>query len=174
MVVLAFAFECSTGSLPFTYLGMPLGTARPTVRDLAPVGDQIERRLNACARFLPYGERLTIVNSVLSALPTFLMCSIKLNKTFIKSVDRSRRYCLWDKREDSSSVAGLAAWDMICKPKSKGGMGVINLELQNNALLLKQLHKFFEKKDVPWVKLIWSLYTDDPPQAQSVRGSFWW
>ena len=171
---LAATFECSIGTLPFTYLGLPLGTARPTVRDLAPVSDQIERRLNACARFLPHGGRLMLVNSVMSALATYLMCSLKLNKTFLKSVNRARRHCLWDKREDSTSFAGLAAWDMVCKPKEKGGLGIINLELQNNALLLKQLHKFFERKDIPWVQLVWSLYSDAPPQAQSRRGSFWW
>jgi hypothetical protein len=54
-------------------------------------------------------------------------------------------------------------------------MGVINLELQNQALLLKQLHKFFCKADIRWVKLIWSSYSSDsPPHTQSRRGSFWW
>lgn len=70
MADFASVFGCSIGTLPFTYLGMPLGTARPTMLDLAPVSDQIERRLNSCARFLPSGGRLTLVNSVLSALPT--------------------------------------------------------------------------------------------------------
>ena len=52
---------------------------------------------------------------------------------------------MWDKREDSSSMAGLAAWDTVCRPKDRGGLGVKNLALQNTALLLKQLHKFFSK-----------------------------
>ena len=137
MISLATTFGCVIGSFPFTYLGLPLGTARPTIRGLAPVNEQIERRLNACARFLPIGGRLTLVNSVFSSLPTFLMCSLKLPKGFIKSVDRARRHCLWDKRQDSTSFAGLAAWRTVCQPKKKGGLGVINLELQNMALLLK-------------------------------------
>jgi hypothetical protein len=40
------------GSLPFAYLGLPLGTSRPTIQDLSPIVDQMERRLNASARFL--------------------------------------------------------------------------------------------------------------------------
>jgi len=44
------------------------------------------------------------------------------------------------------------------KPKDRGGLGVINLTLQNEALLLKQLDKFYKKKDVQWVKLIWNKY----------------
>jgi hypothetical protein len=31
-------------SLPFTYLGLPLGTTKPTVQDLMPLVDKIERR----------------------------------------------------------------------------------------------------------------------------------
>lgn len=40
--------------------------------------------------------------------------------------------------------------------------------------MLKQLHKFYSRADVPWVKLVWSLYGNDVPHAKSRRGSFWW
>jgi hypothetical protein len=40
------------------------------------------------------------------------------------------------------------------KPKDKGGLGVIDLTLQNEALLLKQLDKFYNKKNVQWFNLI--------------------
>jgi hypothetical protein len=64
---------------------------------------------------------------------------------------------------------------MVQKPKKKGGLGVINLRLQNDALLLKQLHKFYSKKDIPWVSLIWSgYYTSRVPHASIEVGSFWW
>lgn len=44
---------------------------------------------------------------------------------------------------------------MICLPKEEGGLGVNEIEKQNEALLLKNLHMFFHKHDNPWVKLIW-------------------
>ena len=69
LLLLANTFGCAVGNLPFAYLGLPLGTTRPTVQDLSPIVDQIERRLNASARFLDYGGRLQFVNSVLSSLP---------------------------------------------------------------------------------------------------------
>jgi hypothetical protein len=55
-----------------------------------------------------------------------------------------------------------------------GGLGVLNLELHNKALLIKQLHKFYMRENVPWVKLVWSLYGNRVPHAQTRRGSFWW
>jgi hypothetical protein len=47
---LANTFGCAMGSLPFPYLRLPLGTTRPSVQDLSPIVDQIERRLSASAR----------------------------------------------------------------------------------------------------------------------------
>lgn len=70
----------------------------------------------------------------------------------------------------------LAAWDLVCKPKKKGGLGVINLEFQNIALLIKHLDKFFNQKSLPWVQLIWNKYylnSDKPPHAHKEKGSFW-
>jgi hypothetical protein len=37
----------------------------------------------------------------------------------------------------------LAAWKLLTRPKMKGGLGVLNLNLHNCVLLMKQLHKFF-------------------------------
>jgi hypothetical protein len=117
----------------------------------------VARRLNASARFLGYGGRLQLVKSVLSSLPTFFMCSLKIQKTILNMCDRSRLHCLWDKKDDASSPNALAAWSLVCKPKKHGGLGVLNLELHNKALLIKQLHKVYMKENVPWVNLVWSL-----------------
>jgi hypothetical protein len=54
-------------------------------------------------------------------------------------------------------------------------VGVLNLKLQNEALLLKHLHKFYNKEDVPWVTLLWkSYYQENVPHAMQPVGSFWW
>ena len=68
----------------------------------------------------------------------------------------------------------LAAWDLVCRPKDFGGLGVLNLTIQNEVLLIKHLFKFFNKVDVPWVSLIWdTYYASSPPQSTRVCGSFW-
>jgi hypothetical protein len=59
---------------------------------------------------------------------------------------------------DSKKKTPLAVWKMVTKSKMKGGLGVINLSLQNDAMLLKTLHKFFNKACLPWVHLLWNQY----------------
>jgi hypothetical protein len=39
-----------------------------------------------------------------------------------------------------------------------GGLGVLALAVQNKALLLKHLHKFFNRDDVTWVDLTWKAF----------------
>jgi hypothetical protein len=60
--------------------------------------------------------------------------------------------------------------------KEKRGLGIISLRRQNEALLLKHLDKFYNKKDIPWFNLIWNTYYNngEVPHASKKRVSFWW
>jgi hypothetical protein len=47
--------------------------------------------------------------------------------------------------------------------------------MQNEVLLIKNLHKFFNKADLPWVKLIWSQYYSNRKVLGIVtKGGFCW
>jgi hypothetical protein len=64
---------------------------------------------------------------------------------------------------------------MVCRSREEGGLGIINIKTQNEALLLKHLHKFFNKEDLPWVSLIWECYySSGNVPGVSKKGSFWW
>lgn len=103
------------------------------------------------------------------------MCMLKLQKTLILHVDKLRHLCLWRKDDLNTHPNSLAAWHMVCRPKLKGGLGIIDLELQNEALLLKHLFPLVNKDNKPWVEMIWhAYYQTDLPQVMSRVGSFWW
>jgi hypothetical protein len=103
------------------------------------------------------------------------MGSLKLPVTMIEIIDKHRKNCLWRGRDFRKKGYNLAAWDLVRRPKSRGGLGVINLSLQNDALLIKQLDKFYRKENVQWVKLIWDkYYSVEVPHMAKEKGSFWW
>uniref|UniRef100_A0A0A9GKK0 Reverse transcriptase domain-containing protein n=1 Tax=Arundo donax TaxID=35708 RepID=A0A0A9GKK0_ARUDO len=158
---LAGIFGCKIGTLPFTYLGLPVVTTKPRVDDHAPLINRMERRLSAVASFLATSGRLTLVNLALSSLPTYTMCTLLLPITVTENIDRARRNCLWRGSDVNAKGKPLVAWKKVYRPKSKGGLGVVDLKSQNEALLVKHLHKFYNKMDLPWVNLIWNThYTD--------------
>jgi hypothetical protein len=87
---LAAIFHCKAGTLPFTYLGLPLGVSKPSVQDCLPLTHRIERRLSSTSIFLTRGGKLEMVNSILSSLETFYMCSIKVPITILEQEDKYR------------------------------------------------------------------------------------
>jgi hypothetical protein len=80
--------------MPFTYLGLPLGTTRPSVQDFLPLISRIERRLMGLNTFLSYAGRFVLVNSVLSSLPTFYLCTLELPISVIEQIDKYRKHFL--------------------------------------------------------------------------------
>lgn len=59
--------------------------------------------------------------------------------------------------------------------KGLGFRVVLNLRTQNEALLLKYLHKFLNREDLPWVNLVWEKYYQNGRLPTSANiGSFWW
>lgn len=168
---LASLFGCQVGTLPFTYLGLPVGTTRPKIQGLVPVVDRMERRLTATSCLLSQGSRLQLVLSTLSSMPIYFLCR---PVGIIKQLERIMRQCLWRGNSDNPNQS-LLAWPLVCKPKEYGGMGILNLAIQNKALLSKHLSKFYNKANIPWVSLIWSSYYDGVvPHATILCGSFWW
>jgi hypothetical protein len=134
------AFGCQIASLPFTYLGLPLGTTKPRLNDLAPIVTRLERRLTSVSSFLSQGSRLQLVDSALSSMSIFFLCSLELPPGIIKQLDRILRQCLWRDNIDTPKQS-LPPWEMLCKPKHKGGVGIVNFQKQNEALLMKHLDK---------------------------------
>jgi hypothetical protein len=134
---------------------------------------RIERRLISTLLWLTQGGKLQLVNSILSSLLTFYMCTIKLPISIIQQIDKYRRHCL--RRGGLKQKKTLAAWKLVTGPKKKRGLGVLKLRIQNDALLMKHLHKFFIKAHLPWVKLIWNkYYNNGRVPGQRNKGSFWW
>ena len=81
---LAEAFGCSLGSLPFTYLGLPLSLTKPKVVDFLPLVTRCERRLTCTSVYLSQGGRLEVTNSIFTAMPMYFMSTFQLHKIVIK------------------------------------------------------------------------------------------
>jgi hypothetical protein len=145
--VLAAALGCQVGSMPFPYLGLPMGTTKPSIQDLLPIVEGVERRLISTSIFLSQGARLQLITSALSSMPIYFLLSLKLPPGLNVQLERIIRQCLW--RDKDGPKQSLAAWEMVCKPRDKGGLGIVNFSKKNDSLLLKHLDKIYNKAEVP-------------------------
>jgi hypothetical protein len=126
---LAMTFGCSIGTFPFTYLGLPMGTTKPKFEDLTPMMDRVEKKLSGCSTWLSYLGRLHMLNAAITLITTYAMCTIRLPRGVIDNIDRIRKQCLWRGNSEKKKEGNLVAWDIVLRPKEKGGLGVINLKL---------------------------------------------
>jgi hypothetical protein len=59
------------------------------------------------------------------------MCTLKLPVVVIKQIDKYKEHYLWRGSNLNTKRPPLVAWSLVTKPKSMGGLGVIDLELNN-------------------------------------------
>jgi len=94
----------------------------------------------------------------------------------VKQINKFRKHYLWRGCDINNKAPPKATWkNLVCIPKENVGLGVLNLSIQNEGLLLKHLHKFFNRCDIPWVHLVWEWYYSNGRLPGTSRlGSFWW
>jgi hypothetical protein len=67
-------FGCAMGKYTFRYLGLPMHTRKLSNKDWQTIENRIEKKLSDWkGKMLSIGDRLILINSVLSSLPMFMM-----------------------------------------------------------------------------------------------------
>ncbi|KAJ3700519.1 hypothetical protein LUZ61_004224 [Rhynchospora tenuis] len=165
--------------LPLSYLGLPLTDTRPTRQCFQPILEKIQRRLAGWkAKLLSRAGRVTLASSVLSAVPSYFMSSFLLLAWLIKEIDKLRRKFIWGTNQQGRNRLHLMAWQRLCQPKSVGGLGLVDLKLQNQALLLRWIWNLYTKQESLWGCAATNLYchtdTQASPLTWKISGSFFW
>jgi hypothetical protein len=74
-------FGSEVGSLPFKYLGIPFHYSRFLNKERKPAKDRFERKLGCwIVNMLSYGDRLILINLVLTSLLMFLLSFFEITK----------------------------------------------------------------------------------------------
>ena len=90
---------------------------------------------------LSLGGRVTLLNSVLSAIPLYWLSIYKIPVAAKTSIDRIRKKFLWC-GSSSTKKYHLINWDIVCFDKDQGGLGVMDLSRINISLLAKWWFRF--------------------------------
>jgi hypothetical protein len=74
-------FDCAAGTFPFRYLGIPIHFRKLKNGEWKLVEDRFERKLATwLGKLLSYGDRLVLINSVLTNLPMFMLSFFEIPK----------------------------------------------------------------------------------------------
>ena len=151
-------FGCELGALPFTYLGIPIHHRKLTNREWKCIDDRFEKKLSCWkGELMSYGGRLILINLVLTSMPMFLLSFFEVPVGVRKRLDFHRSRFFWQSDEVKRKYK-LTKWDIVCRPKDQGGLGVENLKVKNRCLLSKWLYKLSIETEATWVQILRNKY----------------
>ncbi|CAB4278922.1 unnamed protein product [Prunus armeniaca] len=139
------------GSWLLIYLGLPLGGNPRSLPFWVTVIERVERRLEGWSKaLLSQGGRLTLIQAVLSSLPTYYLSLFRIPASVAKRLEKIMRNFLWEGVEEGRKDH-LVNWEVVSLPKENGGLGIGNLRKRNEALLGKWLWRFQNGFPAEWL-----------------------
>nr|XP_043619780.1 uncharacterized protein LOC122591584 [Erigeron canadensis] len=142
------------GRLPVKYLGVPLVSTRLTYQDCIVLVERVRNRvLDWKNKFLSFAGRLQIVQSVLSSMHVYWASVFILPAKVIQKIEKIMRGFLWSQGTLQKGKAKVA-WEVVCLPKTKGGLGIRRLDIFNIALMSSHIRSILTLKESLWVRWV--------------------
>jgi hypothetical protein len=150
--------NCKQGSIPFSYLGLPVGANPRRGATWDPLIDHLKKRLQSWGnRFVSLGGRIVLLNSVLNAIPIFYLSFMKVPAVMLKKITRIQREFLWGGVRGGRKVCWVS-WKEVCKPRCQGGLGVRDVAKANLSLLIKWRWRLLQKDNGLWKDILVAKY----------------
>jgi hypothetical protein len=173
--------NCRVGSTPFKYLGLPVGANPRKMSTWEPMINVVRRRLGSWGnKHVSLGGRIVLINAVLNAIPIFYLSYLKMPKKVWKELVKIQRVFLWAGLSKNTKICWVR-WEVICRPKKEGGLGVRDLRLVNISLLAKWKWKLLSQEVELWKEVVVARYGTDVVGKRRLDevdvtrvGSIWW
>jgi len=110
-------FRCDVGKLPFCYLGLPMSSRKLSNKDWEEIENRIEKRLTGWkGKMLSSGDRLVLINLVISSLPMFMLSFFEIPRGVLEKIDCYRSRFYWQNDQHKRKYR-LLKWEVLCEPK---------------------------------------------------------
>nr|XP_043615758.1 uncharacterized protein LOC122587654 [Erigeron canadensis] len=144
--------ECSIGckveSLPFKYLGIPIGASPKRVSTWEPIISKFRKRLTRWkANLMSIGGRSTLVSSVLGSIGNYFLSIFHMPKTIRNKLEALRSSFFWGGSNNKRKIHRVK-WDSVLTSKESGGIGIGSLQTMNFALLYKWRWRGLKESDI--------------------------
>ena len=151
---MAMELGCRVGSLPSSYLGLPLGAPNKALSVWDGMKERVKRRLTLWKRqYISKGGRITLIKSTMTSMPIYQMPLFRMPKVVARKLEKLQRVFLWG-RGNLEKKTHLVNWEVVCADKEKGGLGLRKIAFLNKALLGKWIWRFVCDKENLWNEVI--------------------
>ena len=169
--------HCSLLSIPFVYLGMPIGANPRKCQLWDPIINKCERKLAKWKqRHISFGGRATLIKSVLTSIPIYFFSFFRVPRRVVDKLVCIQRRFLWGGEIDHNKIVWVN-WETVCLPKERGGLGIKDITKFNSTLLGKWKWDLFHRPRELWAKVLVSKYRGWRGLAEASSDnnvSIWW
>lgn len=119
------------------YLGLPEHFGRKKKDLFSSIVDRIKQKARGRSnKYLSTAGKLVLLQSVLSAIPSYPMSCFSLPVSLCKRIQSAVTRYWWDNDENTRKMAWVS-WESMAKPKAVGGLGLRDFQSFNVSLLAK-------------------------------------
>ena len=127
------------------------------VADLVPLHEKLEKHLDGWKdKSSSIGGRYVLIQSALCGVPIYHMSMYLLPDTNIEKMSKVIRKFFWQGNATKKKYY-MVKWNLITKPKRKGGLGLKNMKLLNVSLLCKWWWRL-ESEEGLWQEVVKKKY----------------
>ena len=128
-------------------MGLPEHFGRKKKDLFASIVDRMKQKAQGwSSRFLSTVGKMTMLQSVLSVIPSFAMSCFQLPVGLCNKIQSVLTRFWWDNSNGDRKICWLA-WDKLTKPKSLGGLAFRDVHMFNQTLLGKIAWRILKNHD---------------------------
>jgi hypothetical protein len=125
-------------SFPFRYLGLPLTVRCLRIKDIQYLEDKCAGKLPTWnGKYITTVGRSALVKSVIASQALYFLKPLSILVSTISFINKIERAFLWSAKEHTTVAKCKVNWDLVCRPKKLGGLGILHMDKFATALHLR-------------------------------------
>ncbi|KAH7445380.1 hypothetical protein KP509_01G005800 [Ceratopteris richardii] len=156
----------------FQHLGYQLGVNISTDKKLQWVFRKIKCKMELWhSSQWPLHVRIRIVQAFLHPNVMHYLLLLDWKKCHLHAIDCLVKSFLWDRKHNRALVT--SAWDFVCQPKAKGGLGILHLHSHTMARWTAFLMCINSSYKPLWTDTFWR-FIKNAVRWKLKKSRFWW
>jgi hypothetical protein len=123
------AFSATRTTFPVKYLGLPFAIKRLKRVHFQPLKDKVATKLVPwIGKHVIMASRSALIKSVLMSIVIYYVTVLNISVEVLLKIDSIRRAFLWVACDKVTGGKYKVNWEMVCKPKDCGDLGILTLQ----------------------------------------------